>query len=134
MVLLLPPWEKTLMMNGQTKGQCCYLCGGNHYSNTCDQKKENGDNKKKKAGHLHLTTDSDHYHSDNDADEDFGDWESVTLGEFMFHQHSLGLPRKLPPLLHLQANGQPQQIICYNSQELEEKLTQAGYCWAVSQQ
>eukprot|EP00957_Ditylum_brightwellii_P117650 8974263-Ditylum_brightwellii.AAC.1 len=60
----------------------CYLCCGNHYSNTCDQKKENGNGNGKK--------------------EDFGDWGLATLGGFIFSQHGEPMNR-----LYKQAPLQP---------------------------
>eukprot|EP00957_Ditylum_brightwellii_P123945 9448099-Ditylum_brightwellii.AAC.1 len=64
----------------------CYNCEGNHYTNQCDQKKENKENKTKKDAHLHLTTSkvtSPHY---DNTDHNFGEWGSVTLDGLMFHQ------------------------------------------------
>ena len=69
-----------LMTAGNNKGKVlrdrrgnvleCFICGGNHYSNTCDQHKEQGNEKKKKADHLHLTIAdiSKSYWNDTDLD------------------------------------------------------------------
>eukprot|EP00957_Ditylum_brightwellii_P094879 7226028-Ditylum_brightwellii.AAC.1 len=67
----------------------CYLYGGNHYTNMCEKKKEEEDDSKKKGGTMLLTTDT---YEEGEVDEDYGDWGSVSIGGFMFHQHgSLGV-------------------------------------------
>eukprot|EP00957_Ditylum_brightwellii_P071203 5412648-Ditylum_brightwellii.AAC.1 len=47
----------------------CYFCGRNHYANMCNQKKEDNSDKKKKGGHMHLTTKE---YNENEVDEDYG--------------------------------------------------------------
>eukprot|EP00957_Ditylum_brightwellii_P162877 12403302-Ditylum_brightwellii.AAC.1 len=47
---------KKVLRNKQGNVLECFTCGGNHYANQCDQKKENEEKKTKKDGHLHLTT------------------------------------------------------------------------------
>eukprot|EP00957_Ditylum_brightwellii_P176556 13446575-Ditylum_brightwellii.AAC.1 len=70
-----------ILCNIQGKILECYLYGGNHYSNMCDQKKYGGDAKKKKAGHLHLTTTDkiDQSFSEDGFEDGFDDWGSVVL-------------------------------------------------------
>eukprot|EP00957_Ditylum_brightwellii_P193819 14758654-Ditylum_brightwellii.AAC.1 len=54
-----------------------------------DQKRDEGDSKKKKTDHLHLTTidETDHFISNDDfLDDHFDDWGSVSLGSFMSQQ------------------------------------------------
>eukprot|EP00957_Ditylum_brightwellii_P013081 988100-Ditylum_brightwellii.AAC.1 len=55
----------------------------------CDQKDNDRDSKKKKAGHLHLivTDKIDHLIGDDDyLDGNFNGWGSASLGSFMFQQ------------------------------------------------
>eukprot|EP00957_Ditylum_brightwellii_P062934 4775833-Ditylum_brightwellii.AAC.1 len=62
----------------------CYLCGGNHYANICEQKKERESNNKKRGGHMHLTTNE---YDEGKVDDYYGDWGSVSIGGFILHQH-----------------------------------------------
>eukprot|EP00957_Ditylum_brightwellii_P119229 9095826-Ditylum_brightwellii.AAC.1 len=45
------------------------------------------DKKTGPAGHTHVTTDGAPKYDEGDEDEEYGNWGSVSIGGFMFHQH-----------------------------------------------
>eukprot|EP00957_Ditylum_brightwellii_P091582 6973280-Ditylum_brightwellii.AAC.1 len=53
----------------------------------CPKKTDDETEKNKRAGHVHVTTDNILKYNENDQDKEYGDWGSVSLGDFMFHQH-----------------------------------------------
>eukprot|EP00957_Ditylum_brightwellii_P009553 720560-Ditylum_brightwellii.AAC.1 len=50
------------------------------------------DKKSGPAGHAHVTTDDVIEYDEGDKDEDYGDWGSLSIGGFMFHQHGAPSP------------------------------------------
>eukprot|EP00957_Ditylum_brightwellii_P138315 10541916-Ditylum_brightwellii.AAC.1 len=48
---------------------------------------------KKKAGHMHITTDDALSYNKNERDKDYGDWGLVNVGGFIFHQHGAPVER-----------------------------------------
>eukprot|EP00957_Ditylum_brightwellii_P065389 4960450-Ditylum_brightwellii.AAC.1 len=59
-----------------------------------DEEATGKDKKTGPAGHTHITTDNFLKYDEGNEDEDYGNWGSISLGGFMFHQH--GKPSTTP--------------------------------------
>eukprot|EP00957_Ditylum_brightwellii_P101766 7755832-Ditylum_brightwellii.AAC.1 len=84
----------------------------------CPKKTDDETEKNKKAGHTHVTTDNILKYNKNNQDKDYGDWGSVSLGDFMFHQHDKPSTRSYQDALlepTPKTGGPTKQITCCNN-------------------